>query len=111
MIDQIDFNSIAAVQNLKQSKKPQASKEQPAQNMTAEQKELQKACQGFEAMMIRQMLEVMQSSQKMFGEGFGGDYFQSMFQDEMSKEISEHGQGIGLAKMMYAQLIRANIVK
>ena len=89
----------------------QKLKFQKPQPMTAKQKEMLKACQNFEALMIRQMLETMQSSQKMFGEGFGGEYFQSMFQDEMSKRIAENGQGIGLAKMMYEQLNRTNPVK
>jgi flagellar protein FlgJ len=108
MINQIDLNRFAAVQNMKQSKPAQP---QSSRNMTPEQKELMKACQGFEAMMIRQMFEVMQSSQKMFGNGFGGDYFQSMFQDEMSKKIAENGQGIGLANMMYQQLTRTTVKK
>ena len=98
----IDFNTMVSVQNLK-NQKPKA--------VTAKQKEMLQACQNFEALMIRQMLESMQSSQKMFGEGFGGEYFQGMFQDEMAKRISENGQGIGLAKMMYDQLNRTNGVK
>jgi peptidoglycan hydrolase FlgJ len=102
MINQINLNSVVAVQNLKQ---------QSPQNMTAKQKEMMKACQSFEALMVRQMLESMQSSQKMFGDGFGGDYFQSMFQDEMAKKVSETGQGMGLAQMFYQQLNRPNIVK
>lgn len=102
MINQVSNKSLLAIQSVKQ---------QSPQNMTAEQKKLMKTCTDFEAMMVQKMLEVMQSSQKMFGDGFGGDYFQSMFQAEMSKEISQNGQGIGLATMLYQQLNRPNIVK
>jgi peptidoglycan hydrolase FlgJ len=102
MVNQVNNKSLLAIQSVKQ---------QSAQNMTPEQKRLMKTCTDFEAMMVQKLLEVMQSSQKMFGEGFGGDYFQSKFQEEMSKEISENGQGIGLAKMLYQQLNRPTIVK
>ncbi len=83
---------------------------QKPQNMTPEQKKLMQTCQEFEAMMVQKMLEVMQGSTKMFGEGFGGDYFQSMFQEEMSKQIAQNGQGVGLAKMLYQQMSRPVVV-
>lgn len=102
MVNQVNNKSFLALQSLKQ---------QSAQNMTPEQKKLMKTCTDFESMMVKKLLEVMQSSQKMFGNGFGGDYFQSMFQDQMSKEIAENGQGIGLAKMLYQQLNRPTVVK
>jgi Rod binding domain-containing protein len=70
--------------------------------LTPEQKQLKKACTEFEAIMVRQMLESMSSSTKFFGKGFGGDYFQSMFLDEISKQIAE--QGLGLSKMLYEQI-------
>ena len=89
----------------------QSVKSQPPQTMTSEQKELMKVCTNFEAMMIQKMLETMQSSQKMFGEGFGGDYFQSMFQEQIAKEIAGNGQGFGLAQMLYKQIDRSTNVK
>lgn len=70
--------------------------------LTPEQIQLKKACTEFEAIMIRQMLETMSNSTKFFGKGFGGDYFQSMFLDEISKQIAE--QGLGLSKMLYEQI-------
>lgn len=70
--------------------------------LTPEQIELKKACTEFEAIMVRQMLETMSSSTKFFGKGFGGDYFQSMFLDEISKQIAQ--QGLGLSKMLYEQI-------
>jgi len=73
--------------------------------LTPEQKQLKKACTEFEALMIRQMLETMSSSTNFFGKGFGGDYFQSMFLDEISKQVAE--QGLGLSKMLYSQLDKA----
>ncbi|NLY76223.1 MAG: hypothetical protein GX075_13145 [Firmicutes bacterium] len=70
--------------------------------LTPEQLKLKQACTDFEAIMIRQMLEVMNSSTKFFGKGFGGDFFQSMFLDEISKQIA--AQGLGLSKNLYNQL-------
>jgi Rod binding domain-containing protein len=70
--------------------------------LAPEQAQLKKACNEFEALMVRQMLETMSSSTEFFGKGFGGDFYQSMFLDEISKQIAE--QGLGLSKMLYSQL-------
>lgn len=79
------------------------------QELTPEQKKLKQACTEFEAMMVKQMLTSMQGSAKMFGEGFGGDFYQDMFLDAISKEIS--AQGLGLGKMLYQQMEKANGAK
>lgn len=67
--------------------------------------ELYKACMDFEAVMTKQMLAAMQGSTPLFGKGFGGEYFQEMFQDEMSKNIGV--KGIGLGDMLYRQLAKS----
>ena len=74
--------------------------------LTPEQKKLKQTCNEFEAMMVRQMLDSMEGSTKMFGEGFGGDFYQGMFLDAIAKQISE--KGMGLSKMMYEQLNKTN---
>ncbi|TCL75273.1 rod binding protein [Hydrogenispora ethanolica] len=70
-----------------------------------EQRKLAKACSDFETVLVKQMLEAMQGSTPLFGKGFGGEYFQSLFQEELSKEISVNGLGVG--KMMFEQLNQA----
>ena len=77
--------------------------------LTPEQAQLKKACTEFEALMVRQMLETMSGSMKFFGKGFGGDFYQSMFLDEISKQIAE--QGLGLSKILYNQLDKTIITK
>jgi Rod binding domain-containing protein len=74
-----------------------------------EQKQLYKACTEFEAMLVKQMLQTMQSSTDLFGKGFGGGYYKDMFQDKMAKQVAD--QGMGLAKSLYEQIIKTNNIK
>ena len=68
------------------------------------QKKLQQACTDFEAMMVKKLLESMTSNTKLFGSGsgFGGDFYQSMFQDSIAELVAK--QGIGIGKMLSQQL-------
>lgn len=72
--------------------------------MTPEQKKVMQACTDFEAMMIKKMLESMQTSVKMFGSGFGGDFYQSMFQDAIAKQMAE--QGLGIGRLLYQDIAK-----
>jgi len=75
----------------------------------AEDLKLKNACREFETILLKQMLEVMQSSTSMFGKGFGGDFFQGMFQDEIAKEMAE--KGMGVSDLLYSRLTKSNVVK
>lgn len=81
----------------------------PKNVKTSEQKQLYQACVEFEALLTKQILSTMQSSNDIFGKGFGGDYFKSMFQDELAKQIA--GNGLGLAKVLYEQIVKAELAK
>ncbi|MGD8399611.1 MAG: rod-binding protein [Bacillota bacterium] len=73
-----------------------------------EDPKMYRACRDFEALLVRQMLEEMQRSTPMFGKGFGGDFFQGIFQDEIAKEITA-GHALGLADILYEQMMRARV--
>jgi flagellar protein FlgJ len=80
----------------------------PQSRSNGKDPQMYRACRDFEAVLVRQMLEVMQKSTPMFGKGFGGDFFQGIFQNEIAKDISA-GQGLGLADTLYEQIMRAKV--
>lgn len=69
-------------------------------------KELKKACKGFEAMflamMYRQMRETVPKD-TLFGESNAMNIFKDYRDTEMMKQVADSG-GIGLADMLYKQL-------
>ncbi len=70
--------------------------------LTPEQKKLQEACTGFETMLVKKMLESMMGNTRVFGSGFSGDFYQSMFQDTIAGMIAK--QGLGVSKVLLQQL-------
>jgi Rod binding domain-containing protein len=67
---------------------------------------LKKTARDFESLLTSMMLKSMTSGAKeMSGgdESYGGDYFDSIFQQQMASKISD-GQGIGIAEMLYKKL-------
>ncbi|MGB9712549.1 MAG: rod-binding protein [Dissulfurimicrobium sp.] len=70
-------------------------------------KEIKKVCADFEAMFIKQMLETMRKSMSnggFFGARFQGDIYTTLFEDQLSKVLSE-GKGIGIGKELYKNLV------
>jgi Rod binding domain-containing protein len=67
---------------------------------------LKSAAKDFEAIFLAYMLRSMRSSlstNDMFGESFGGDLTEGMFDSELAREIST-GKSFGLGEMMYQHL-------
>jgi len=69
--------------------------------------ELFKACQDFEALFIKQMLDAMRKtvnkSDDLLKGGMGQDIFEGMLYDEYAKKMAETAQ-FGLAEMIYRQV-------
>ena len=69
-------------------------------------KDLKKACEGFEAMFLNMMYRQMRATvpeDTLFGESNALKIFQDMRDDERMKNVAAGG-GIGIADMMYKQL-------
>ena len=79
---------------------------QEAKAMEKRDKELRKACEGFEAIFLNMMYRQMRATvpeNPLFGESHALKIFQDMRDDELMKNVAAGG-GIGIADMMYKQL-------
>ena len=69
--------------------------------------DLYKACQDFESLFIKQMLDAMRQTvdkqDDLLGGGMSQDIFEGMLYDEYAKKMSETAQ-FGLAEMIYRQV-------
>ena len=69
--------------------------------------DLYKACQDFESLFIKQMLDAMRKTvdkqDDLLGGGMGQDIFEGMLYDEYARKMSETAQ-FGLAEMIYRQI-------
>ena len=77
------------------------------QELTPAQKKTQQTCTDFEKLMIQKMLESVMSDTKLFGTGFGSDFYQGMFEEAIAESIAKQG-GMGLGKMLDEQLQKDN---
>jgi len=84
----------------------EAAAVQEAKAAEKRDKELRKACEGFEAMFLNMMYRQMRATvpeDSLFGESHALKIFQDMRDDELMKTVAAGG-GIGIADMMYKQL-------
>ena len=71
---------------------------------------LYKACQDFEAIFVKQMLNVMRKTVNKSGlmdGGFAEEVFEDMLYDEYANKMTEHAQ-FGLSDTLYKQLSHVN---
>jgi soluble lytic murein transglycosylase-like protein len=79
----------------------------PGQNMSdSEKTKLAGAAKEFESLLTSLMLKSMnETAGGMFGsEGFGGDYFDSIFESEIASQISRGSKGFGIAESIYRKV-------
>lgn len=74
-------------------------------NNPRDKKRAAEVSKQFESLLTTMMLKsMMPESNGMFGEeGFGGDYFESIFQQEIATHMSK-GKGLGVADMIYQKI-------
>ena len=71
-----------------------------------ERARLQTAAKEFESLFVGYMLKAMRSTlsdESMFGESFGGDMMQGMFDVEMARQLSRNSS-FGIGDMLYRQM-------
>ena len=76
------------------------------ENVLAADKELKKACEGFEAMFLSMMYKSMRNTvpeDSLFGQSNAMKIFEDMRDTELMREAASGG-GIGLGDMLYRQL-------
>lgn len=71
----------------------------------AEKKRVKKICNQFEAIFVAKLLESMRTSKEsgLFGDGFGADTYQSMFEGKVAEQIASTGQ-VGISNVLYQSL-------
>lgn len=78
----------------------------PAEQILKE-KELKKACEGFEAIILNTMVKSMRESlpgDALFGESNSTNIYKSMYDQYLSEELSRTHQSVGLKEFLYKQL-------
>ncbi len=75
---------------------------------SADREKLREAARNFETLFATMLLSNMRKSmapQGLFGNGMGGDIFQSMMEEKLGEVIARRGQ-LGIARMIERQLLR-----
>ncbi len=71
------------------------------------EKELKKACEGFEAIILNTMLKSMRESlpgDALFGESNSSNIYKSMYDQYLSEETSKKHESVGIKEFLYRQL-------
>ena len=77
---------------------------------TVKEAKLHKACEDFEAIMIKQLQTTMRKSIPeggIFDGGYAKDMFQNMQDDELAKKMASSG-GMGIGEVLYNQISGIN---
>lgn len=78
----------------------------PSEGKIDKDSKLFQACQDFEAIFLKQMLNVMRKTVdkgELLNGGFAEDVFEDMLYDEYAKKMAKHSR-FGLSEMLYREL-------
>ncbi len=96
-------NEINSLGNLNHVLNASSAANQPRQNGSGK---LEKACNDFEALFVKYMMQQMREtvpSDGLFGQSQAEKIYTGMLDDEVAKSVS-HSRGLGLARAMYDQM-------
>ncbi len=74
------------------------------------EKGLKDACKGFESIFLNFMMESMTKTvpkDDLFGDGNGMDIYKSMYNQYLTENIAENGNGIGLGQFFYKEISKS----
>lgn len=74
---------------------------------TFKEAKLHKACDDFEAILVKQLLTTMRKSVPkggLFNEGFASDIYQSISDDSLAQEMTSGGKGLGFSEMLFEKI-------
>jgi Rod binding domain-containing protein len=80
----------------------------------AQEKKLKKACADFESMLVFQLLKTMRQTVPKNGllkPSQGEETYRMMMDQNIADDLANKGQGLGLQKMLYKQIIDQNYRK
>jgi flagellar protein FlgJ len=80
----------------------------------AEEKKLKKACADFESMLVFQLLKTMRQTVQKNGllkPSQGKETYEMMMDQKIADDLANKGQGLGLQKLLYNQIIKQNFKK
>ena len=74
---------------------------------TVKETRLRKACEDFEAILIKQLLTTMRKSVPtggLFEGGFAKDIYQSIADEELAANMAHGGKGLGVSEVLFEKL-------
>ena len=79
-----------------------------------QEKKLKKACADFESILVYQLLKTMRQTipkNGFLGHSHGKDTYEMMLDQKIAEEMTKKGQGLGLQKTLYNQIVKQQIKK
>jgi flagellar protein FlgJ len=105
----ININSIINQTNIQKDKNGTDTVKAKLENAqkSKDEKKLMKACKEFESIFVHMLLKQMRSTIQEGGlieKSTAREMFEDMYDQELAKEISQNGEGMGLAKILFEQM-------